>query len=147
MTKIMADDSKVGGSGAGVCPYCNNTYSNVSYHTSNHCRKNPNLAKYFKHLDEELYRKIMGKPKEKVEEAEVPIKNMTLESEHYIVVENAFENHSVEFKGTRVKIAEGIPFASQATNLMRQLEWGIVRPKDVVVFRSNEMDDYVRKEK
>jgi len=53
----------------------------------------------------------------------------------YIVIENMFESHSVEFKDTRVKIAEGIPFASQAFNLKRQLDEGIIKPEDVVIFK------------
>lgn len=123
------NDWKAGG--GGVCKYCNEYHGNVSLHSAHHCRKNPHLFERFRRLDEELHTKIM----------EVVTKNnRTIESEHYIVVENEFENHSVEFKDTHIKIAEGIPFASQAVNLMRQLEWGIVKPKDVVVFRSKDMN-------
>lgn len=55
---MNADEFKAGGSG--VCKFCGEAWPNVAFHSSNKCRKNPDLADMFKKLDEENRRKIMG---------------------------------------------------------------------------------------
>ena len=45
--------------GSGTCKYCNEHVSNVSYHESNHCRKNPLLKERWEKHDAEMARRIL----------------------------------------------------------------------------------------
>ena len=46
--------------GRGVCKYYGEMWSNISYHETNHCRKNPALAEQWIAHDEELRLKLLG---------------------------------------------------------------------------------------